>query len=71
MREIHGKMIIFSMEGGFHASYRSSAPQQLAVLSVGMKPFAAFYYAKEIVVQPLVSVAIVQAVANQVKNALP
>lgn len=59
------------MEGGFHASYRSSAPQQLAVLSVGIKPFAAFYYAKEIVVQPLISTAIVNAVANQVKNALP
>lgn len=59
------------MEGGFYASYRSSAPQQLAVLSVGVKPFAAFYYAKEIVIQPLVSVAIVQAVESQVKNALP
>lgn len=59
------------MEGGFYASYRSSAPQQLAVLAVGIKPFAAFYYAKEIVVQPLVSVAIVQAVASQVKNVLP
>lgn len=59
------------MEGGFNASYKSSAPQQLAVLSVGMKPFAGFYYAKEIVVHPLVSVAIVQAVASQVKNALP
>lgn len=59
------------MEGGFNASYRSSAPQQMSVLSVGVKPFAAFYYAKEIVVQPLVSVAIVQAVASQVKNALP
>lgn len=61
----------FSNEGGFNASYRSSAPQQLAVLSVGIRPFAAFYYAKEVVVQPLVSVAIVQAVASQVKNVLP
>lgn len=60
-----------SMEGGFNASYRNSAPQQLAVLSVGVKPFTAFYYAKEVIVQPLVSVAIVQAVASQVKNALP
>ncbi|XP_031628669.1 rab3 GTPase-activating protein regulatory subunit [Contarinia nasturtii] len=64
-------LLAASMEGGFYASYKSSAPQQMAVLSVGMRPFAAFYYAKEIIVQPLVSVAIVQAVASQVKNALP
>lgn len=59
------------MEGGFHASYRNAAPQQLAVLSVGLRPFAAFYYAREIMVQPLISAAIVSAVASQVKNALP
>lgn len=67
----HCFVLIFSLEGGFYAKYRSSAPQQLAVLSVGIKPFAAFYYAKEIIIQPLVSVAIAQAVATTVKNVLP
>lgn len=65
------QIFYFSYEGGFYAKYRSSAPQQLAVLSVGIKPFAAFYYAKEIVIQPLLSGAIAQAVATTVKNVLP
>lgn len=60
----------FSYEGGFHAKYRSSAPQQLAILSVGAKPFAAFYYAKEIV-QPQVGAAIAQVLSTTVKNVLP
>lgn len=59
------------MEGGFYARYRSSAPQQLSMLTVGIKPFAAFYYARETAIQPLVSVAIAQAVASTVKNVLP
>lgn len=60
-----------SMEGGFNAKFRSAAPQQLSMLTVGMKPFAAFYYAREMAAQPLVSAAIAQAVANTVKNVLP
>lgn len=59
------------MEGGFYAKYRSAAPQQLSILTVGIKPFAAFYYAREVASQPLVSVAIAQAVASTVKNVLP
>lgn len=59
------------MEGGFYAKYRSAAPQQLSMLTVGIKPFAGFYYAREMTTLPLVSVAIAQAVASTVKNVLP
>lgn len=58
------------MEGGFHAKYRSSAPQQLAVLSIGTNPFIGFYYAKEIIIQPVLS-DMARVVANKVKNVLP
>lgn len=58
------------MEGGFHAKYRNSAPQQLVILSTGVNPFVAFYYAKEIFIQPMLT-DVARVVANKVKNALP
>lgn len=64
----------FSYEGGFSAKYRSSAPQQFVVLSVGLSPFIGFYYAKEIYIKPdrltLASDA-ARVVATKVRNVLP
>lgn len=62
---------IFSYEGGYFAKYRSSAPQQLVILAVGLNPFIGFYYAKEILIQPVLSMEIARVVANKVKNVLP
>jgi len=63
-------LIIFSLEGGFFAKYRSAPHQNSLVLSVGTKPYVGFHFAKEGFIQPVLA-DVARAVANKFKSALP
>lgn len=58
-----------SICGGFHATYRSSAPQHNLVMATGKRPFIGFHYALEGASAPLLSeVAVVMA--SKLANAI-
>ena len=63
-------LITASLEGGFNAKYRSTAPQNALVIGVGSKPYMGFHYAKEGLAQPVLA-DVARVVASKIKSALP
>ncbi|XP_058130083.1 rab3 GTPase-activating protein non-catalytic subunit [Anopheles ziemanni] len=63
-------LLTASLEGGFFAKYRHSAPQNSLIIATGSKPYVGFHYAKEGFTQPVLA-DVARAVASKIKSALP
>uniref|UniRef100_A0A182K6M7 Rab3-GAP regulatory subunit N-terminal domain-containing protein n=1 Tax=Anopheles christyi TaxID=43041 RepID=A0A182K6M7_9DIPT len=63
-------LLTASLEGGFFAKYRHSAPQNSLIIAAGSKPYIGFHYAKEGFTQPVLA-DVARAVASKIKSALP
>uniref|UniRef100_A0A182SSB1 Rab3-GAP regulatory subunit N-terminal domain-containing protein n=1 Tax=Anopheles maculatus TaxID=74869 RepID=A0A182SSB1_9DIPT len=63
-------LLTASLEGGFFAKYRHSAPQNSLIIAAGSKPYVGFHYAKEGFTQPVLA-DVARAVASKIKSALP
>ncbi|XP_051155116.1 rab3 GTPase-activating protein non-catalytic subunit [Leptopilina boulardi] len=63
-----------SLCGGFHTTYRSSAPQHNLVMATGKRPFIGFHYALEGGQAPVLSdvaIAMANKVASAIGSAVP
>ncbi|XP_076636420.1 rab3 GTPase activating protein isoform X2 [Colletes latitarsis] len=63
-----------SICGGYHASYRFSAPQHSLVIATGKRPFIGFHYALEGGAAPVLSdvaIAMASKLANAIGTAVP